>query len=119
MGREDEGTGPLGWRTQGSFFVVPGSPKRVLWEMLWEMPLSVRSSSHTVPGGSFEAYMHSHPLRAYDFLVSLRKSHFHCGSGTFDFLVVLVCPKRNQEVLKICNGKCNGINLACNGKINV
>ena len=21
MGREDEGTGPLGWRTQGSFFV--------------------------------------------------------------------------------------------------
>ena len=31
-------------------------------------------------------------------------SHFHCGSGTFDFLVVLVRPKGNQRVLKICNG---------------
>ena len=75
MGREDEGTGPLGWRTQGSFFVVPGSPKRVLWEMLWEMPLSVRSSSHSVPGGPVQTYMDSHPLRAYDFPRGLLKSH--------------------------------------------
>ena len=67
----------------------------------------------------FGPHLKEHPLRAYDFLRGLRRSHFHCGSGTFDFLVVLVRPKENQRVLKICNGKCNGINLACNGKINV
>ena len=98
MGREDEGTGPLGWRTQGSFFVVPGSPKRVLWEMLWEMPLGVRSSSHSVPGGLFRTYMNSHPLRAYDFPRSLPKSHSLARVGLFSVWVVLVRPKKNQAV---------------------
>ena len=30
--------------------------------------------------------------------------------------MVLVRPRKSQEVLKICNGKCIGINLACKGK---
>ena len=63
--------------------------------------------------------MQGHPLRAYDFLRGLRKSHFHCGSGTFDFLVVLVRPKENQGVLEKCYGKCYVKSRVCYGKIGV
>ena len=43
--------------------------------------------------------MQGHPLRAYDFLRSLRKSHFHCGSGTFDVLVVLDRPFGSKDLV--------------------
>ena len=94
MGRRTRGRDLWsGLALQGSFFVVPGSPVRVLWEMLWECFFKLGSSSHKDPGGLFQTYMDSHPLRAYDFHRGLRRSHFHCGSGTFDFLVVLVRPR--------------------------
>ena len=59
---ERDGTSEA-WALQGSFFVVPGSPARVLWEMLWEMLSCVRSLSHAFPGGLSLTYMNSHPLR--------------------------------------------------------
>ena len=56
--REDEGSGPLGVRNPGVFFLVPGSPVRVLRKML----SCARSSSHTVPGGLSLSYVNFHPL---------------------------------------------------------
>ena len=64
MGRRTRGRDLWsGLALQGSFFVVPGSPVRVLWEVLWECLFKLGSSSHKVSGGLFQTYMDSHPLR--------------------------------------------------------
>ena len=61
--------------------------------------------------------MDSHPLRAYDFLASLQLSHSLVRVGLLSVWIVLVDSMRIQEISKMCNGICNGKNLACNGKI--
>ena len=54
MGREDEGTGPLGWRTQGSFFVVPGGPVKSVGGNVGGISVSV---GELVPGGLQYSYL--------------------------------------------------------------